>query len=228
MNILTVHYNTPALVGVLIKSIRKFTDCKIYVFDNSDKEPFTKKIDNVEVIDNTKSQIFDFKNILEQFPDRKPGLFSAFGSAMHTLSVDACFDIIPDGFILMDSDILLKKDFTSMWNEEKAWVGEIKNDGPKEAYVDRLLPFLCYINVPMCKKYGVRYFNGEWMWNLTQKRPNTFYDTGAWFLKDTLDKSLPHGDVVVGDYIEHFAHGSHEWLNLDLYDWIMEHKALWQ
>lgn len=228
MEILTVNYNTPALIEVLVRSIRKFTDCKVWVFDNSDEEPFTKSMENVEVIDNTKCQIFDFVDFLDDYPDRKPGLFSSFGSAMHTKSIDSCFDILPNGFILMDSDILVKKDFTWIWDESKVWVGEIKNDGPKGVYVDRLLPFLCYINVPLCKKNGVKYFNGEYMWNLTQKRPNTFYDTGAWFLKDTLDKNLPHGDFVVSDYIEHFSHGSHEWLNIDLIDWIMEHKDLWQ
>lgn len=225
MDILTVHYNTPALVEVLVRSIRRYTDCAIHIFDNSDEDPFVKKMDGVEVIDNTRGQIFNFAELLEQYPDRKPGLFSCFGSAMHTKSVDACFDLLPNGFILMDSDILLKGDFTWIWDESKAWVGEIKNDGPKGVYVDRVLPFLCYINVPMCRKHGVRYFNGEWMWNLTAKEPNKFYDTGAWFLRAT--EGLPHKEFVVDDYIEHFKHGSHEFLNIDLYDWIMEHKALW-
>ena len=228
MQIATVHYNTPALVEVLVKSIRKYTDCTVNIFDNSDEEPFTKKLDGVNVIDNTRGQVFDFQKFLENFPDRKPGLFSKFGSAMHTLSVDACFDLLPDGFILMDSDILLKKDFTWIWDKDCAWTGEIKNDGPKDVYVDRLLPFLCYINVPLCKKHGVRYFNGDYMWNLTRKKPNTFYDTGAWFLRDTLDKNLPHKSFAVSDYVAHFSHGSHEFLNIDLYDWIVEHKDLWQ
>ena len=127
----------------------------------------------------------------------------------------------------MDSDVLVKKDFTWIWNEDYIWVGEIKNDGPKDVYVDRLLPFLCYINVPMCKANNVRYFNGEWMWNLTEKKPNTFYDTGAWFLCDTLEKGLPHKDFIVSDYVEHFSHGSHEMLNVDYYDWLMENKHLW-
>lgn len=227
MDILTVHYNNPLLVEALVRSIRKYTDCTIHVFDNSDNEPFRKQMDGVEVIDNTKGQVFDFNRFLEQFPNRKPGLFSSYGSAMHTKSVDACFDILPQGFILVDSDILIKKDFTWIWDKKCVWVGEKKNDGPKGVYVMRLLPFLCYINVPMCKKNGVRYFNGEWMWNLSPKKPNVFYDTGAWFLRDTIKKDLPHREFVVGDYIEHFGHGSHEFLNIDYYDWLMEHKSLW-
>ena len=227
MDILTVHYNNPLLLEGLIRSVRKYTDCTIHVFDNSDEEPFTKKFDGVEVIDNTKRQIFDLQHILEQYPDRKKGLFSPWGSVMHTKSVDVCFDLLPDGFILMDSDVLVKKDFTWIWKEECAWVGEIKNDGPKGVYVDRVLPFLCYINVPICKANGVRYFNGEWMWNLTTKKPNTFYDTGAWFLRDTMEKDLHYEKFVVSDYVEHFSHGSHEMLNVDYYDWLMENKKLW-
>ena len=227
MEILTVHYNNPLLAEGLVRSVRKFTDCKITIFDNSDEEPLKEQMDGVEVIDNTKGQIFDFEEFLKQFPDRKPGLFSSFGSAMHTKSVDACFDLIPDGFILMDSDVLVKKDFSWIWDEDCAFVGEMKSDGPKGCYVTRLLPFLCYINVPMCKAHGVRYFNGEYMWNLTTKIPNTWYDTGAWLMKDCLDKGLPNKTFEVSDYIEHFGHGSHEFLNVDYYDWLMENKNLW-
>ncbi len=227
MEILTVHYNNPLLLEGLIRSVRKYSDCIIHVFDNSDEEPFKKSIDGVDIIDNTRGQIFNFSEFLEQFPDRQPGFLSRFGSAMHTKSVDACFDILPEGFILMDSDILIKKDFSWIWDTRYVWVGEMKNDGPKETYVTRLLPFLCYINVPMCKANGVRYFNGEWMWRLTTKKPNAFYDTGAWFMKDSLEKRLPHKEFVVSDYIEHFSHGSHEFLNIDCYDWLMENKTLW-
>lgn len=228
MDILTVHYNTPLLVDALIHSIRKYTDCTIHVFDNSDETPFTREGKGVHIIDNTKGQVFDFEKFLEQFPDRRPGLFSSFGSAMHTKSVDACFDLIPGGFILMDSDILLKQDFTWIWDDRYAWVGEIKNDGPEGIYVDRVLPFLCYINVPMCREHGVRYFNGKYMWNLVAEKPNKWYDTGAWLKKDTLDKHLPYKEFVVSDYIEHFSHGSHEFMNIDAYDWVMEHKNLWK
>ena len=125
MDILTVHYNNPLLMEGLIRSVRKFTDCTIHVFDNSDDEPLTRQFPNVEVIDNTRGQVFDMKKVLENYPDRKAGLFSSFGSAMHTLSVDACFDILTDGFILMDSDVLVKKDFTWIWDDRYAWVGEM-------------------------------------------------------------------------------------------------------
>ena len=47
INICIVHYNTPLLTEYLIKSINKFTpNSKIYIFDNSDKEPFTYRQKN--------------------------------------------------------------------------------------------------------------------------------------------------------------------------------------
>ena len=228
MNILTVNYNTPVLIQTLVRSIRKHTDCKIYVFDNSDKEPFTKRMDGVEVIDNTRGQVFRLQDLLEQYPDRKKGFFSAWGSVMHTKSVDACFDILGDGFIRMDSDVLVKKDVTPLWDESVACGGEVRNDSGAKEYIVRLIPQLCYINVPMCLRHGVRYFNGEYMWNLSQKRPNCFYDTGAWFLKDALAKGLPHNEFVMDDYMVHYAHGSHEIMNVDVGDWLLEHKDLWK
>ena len=62
INILIVHYNTPHLTECLVKSINKFVsyECTIYIFDNSDKDPFTAKFDNVTIFDNTKGQIIDF------------------------------------------------------------------------------------------------------------------------------------------------------------------------
>ena len=48
-----VHFNTPELTEACIYSIRKHggQDYHITVFDNSDKRPFTIKMDGVTVID---------------------------------------------------------------------------------------------------------------------------------------------------------------------------------
>ena len=183
MEILTVHYNTPELMDAMIRSVRKFTDCTIHVFDNSDIAPFRNTYENVDVIDNTQGQIIDFDRWLEQYPERRPRL-SNYGSPKHCKTVNTCFDLFPNGFILMDSDVLVKKDITGLWDERYAWVGEPFLDTPKGVPVMRLLPFLCYINVPMCKEKGIKYFNWQWMWHLTATSPNKWYDTGAWFYRD--------------------------------------------
>lgn len=229
MDILTVHYNTPEMMECMIRSLNKHTSCTIHIFDNSDEDPFDNKFDNVEVIDNTKGQIVDFDEWLEQFPERKSTPRSNYGSVKHTLSIEKCFDLIPGGFILMDSDVLVKKDISPFWDTSKAWVGEpLFENHVKKAWVMRLLPFLCYVNVPMLRKYGIRYMNTDWLWHLWPKDPNRYYDTGAWFFKDCIEKGAPGRIEKITEYIEHYSHGSHAFRNETLIDWIIEHRDLWK
>lgn len=227
INVLTMHFNTPEMMDAMIRSVNRHTDCKIYVFDNSDRIPFVNTFDNVEVIDNTKGQIINFDTWLEQYPDKKPRK-SNYGSPKHCKSVDVCFDLLPEGFVLMDSDILLKRDFSDIYDESKAWVGEPFLDKPKGVPVMRLLPFMCYINVPMCKANDIHYFNWRWMWWLTNVSPNRWYDTGAWFYRDCFEKNMPHREIRLNDYIEHYFHGSHGNLNQTLPEWLETHKNLWK
>ena len=226
MEILTVHYNTPELMDAMIRSVRRFTDCTIHVFDNSDSKPFVNTFEGVDVIDNTEGQVIDFEAFLDRYPEKKPRI-SNYGSPKHCKTVNACFKLFPDGFILMDSDVLVKKDITELWDERFAWVGEPHLDTPKGVPVMRLLPFLCYVNVPVCREYGAKYFNGEWMWHLVDRSPNKWYDTGAWFYRDTMERNVPYRIVQIDEYIEHFNHGSHSTLNESRFDWLEKHKNLW-
>lgn len=227
MEILTVHFNTQEATDAMIRSVNKnVKDCTIYVFDNSDERPFVNTFDNVEVIDNTQGQIIDFDYWLQRYPERQPRI-SNYGSAKHCKSVNICFKLLPQGFILLDSDVLLKKDISELWDEEYAWVGEPHLDTPKGVEVMRLLPYCCYINVPMCRENGVKFFNGEWMWWLTCRNPNRWYDTGAWFYSDCKEHGLPVRTVKIDDYIEHFGHGSHSTLNGGLSEWLDKNKELW-
>ena len=226
MEIVTIHYNTPELVEAMIHSVRKYSDIKIHVFDNSDKEPFVNTFHNVDVIDNTCSQVIDFDKWLERYPDKQPRI-SNYGSPKHCKSVNICMKLFPKGFILIDSDVIVKRDITDLWDERYVWVGESHLDSPKKHPVMRLLPFLCYINVPMCKQHHVKYFNHRFMWHLTAADPNKWYDTGAWFYKDTTEKNLPFKTIKLSDYIVHFNHGSHSSLNKERFMWLEKHKKLW-
>jgi hypothetical protein len=217
------------MMECMIRSLNKHTECTIHVFDNSDEYPFDNTFPNVDVIDNTKGQIINFDTWMMQYPERQSSPRSNFGSIKHTISVEMCFDILPKGFILMDSDVLAKKDISSFWNESYGWVGEpFFENHLKRVWVMRLLPFLCYINVPMVKEYGIRYFNDQWMWHLWDKEPNKFYDTGAWFLKACMDNGVPARTECIKPYIEHYYHGSHEFRNESLPDWLNEHRDLWK
>lgn len=230
MNIVIVHYNTPELTEALVKSIRKFMGDapKIHIFDNSEKHPFVARFDNVWVIDNTKGQIVDFDKMLDAHPD-KVGTINNWGSAKHCRSIDACFDLIPDGFILIDSDMLLLRDISAYWDSDFAYVGEERVTKKWPVKIPRLWPFLCYINVPMCKEYGVRYFNSDYMWRLSSKSPNQWYDTGAWFLEDCKRKNLIGKNLSRKDYAIHFGGGSYKKSDINHHLlWLEENKSLWQ
>ena len=53
-NVAIVHFNTPELTEAAILSLRKQTGMRydVMVFDNSDRRPFTAKMDGVTIIDN--------------------------------------------------------------------------------------------------------------------------------------------------------------------------------
>lgn len=221
MNVLTVNYNTQELTEAMIRSLNKHSKAEVFVFDNSDKQPFVNRFDNVEVIDNTDGRIIDFGKWLDTF-NKCPYVTNDYGSAKHCYSVHKCFDLIPGGFILVDSDILIRKDISPLWDERCMWSGEISYDEGHFINIPRLLPYLCYINVPMCKDKGVSYFNPMKTWKLTTRKPDRFYDTGAWFLEASLP--CPHKEIAINDYMTHLGSGS--WKNGGT-EWLEENKDLW-
>ena len=110
-----IHFNTPELTEAAIKSLRKHGGeaYRVVVFDNSDREPFARPMRGVEVIDNTQGQIIDFDRELERYPERDRSIGCAkgceFGSAKHMMTVQKLWEMIPQGFILMESDIFIKR-----------------------------------------------------------------------------------------------------------------------
>lgn len=204
-----VHYNTPTLTECLIKSINKYvgTNCHIYIFDNSDKKPFTYRQHNITIFDNTKGQIINFNEWLKNFPKKGGEATGNFSSAKHSISIDKCMDLINDNFILMDSDILLRKDISALIDEDSIYVGEFQPcEALKQKDVGRLLPFICFINVKMCKKNNIRYFNENFMHGLNKFSIGHYYDTGGafWYYA----RNYKHKDIKIGDYITHYKGGS--------------------
>ena len=224
MNVAIVHYNTPALTSSAIRSLNKVTPgCHVTVFDNSNIRPFVNSFQNVDVIDNTQGKVIDFKEMLSKYPDRQMERNrSNFGSAKHCKSVDVLMDIIPDGFLLLDSDVLLLRDVGGLCNDRKAVVGEEQ----KKCGVPLFCPFICWINVPMLRSAGIRYFNGDKMWALSSEYPNNRYDTGAWLYEEVRRKGMPWERVNIWDYIIHFGHGS--WKEKDTERWLNENERLWR
>ena len=240
-NICIIHYNTPELTECLIKSINKFTPhSRIYIFDNSDKAPFTYRQDNIVYIDNTKGQIIDFDKWLKNFPERvySSEATHTFGSAKHCYTVQKCIEIIDENFILMDSDILLKKDISNIIDNNFLCVGETGVQWNKKL---RILPFLCYINVVKMKSENITYFDKEHMHGLYLNKVKDGYDTGCWFLCQVKHNLKP---IKLGDYILHYGGGSWEYEHNNRHilmnnigerdkfettkEWLKEHDVLWK
>ena len=237
-NVCIVHFNTPELTEALVKSIRKHggEDYKIYILDNSDQRPFKKKLKGVKVFNNTKGQYLDFNAELAKYPEKDELLGCAkgciFGSDKHIMSVQKLWELVPEGFMLMDSDILLKANVDFMFMENECSVGHVCYcSGPRRQL--RLAPMLLYINVPMCVAGGARFFDPDRSWALHDGAHNikNGWDTGASFLDDVKRlKPQCHGkNVDIHPLIVHLGSGS--WAKGDIdkqMGWLEKHKDLWQ
>ena len=181
----------------------------------------------LSVIDNTRGQYVDWDKWLSQFPDKRPCPENNWGSAKHTYSIDFCMDRFPDGFVLMDSDVLVKQDITPLCDPSQAFVGEVAYCLRRHGFTaQRVLPFLCWINTPMLRQHGIRYFNPEKTWKLTNVFPYCWYDTGASFFEEVENAHLPYSTVSVDDYVLHYCNGSWN-QHSDPMAWLKENKELW-
>jgi len=234
-DVLIIHHNTPELTAACIRSLWKNTpDARVTLFDNSDRKPFDAnkiKIDNAQtgcgamlcITDNTHGQVVDWKTWLGQFSNKIP-CGNDYGSAKHCYSVDVCMDRFPDGFVLMDSDVLVKRDITPLWNNRYAWIGSSHSNVLRKFgfNVWRVKPFICYINTPMLTKHGIRYFDPNRMWGLH----NDGYDTGAVLYADCKKAGLPSLEVNIGEYIVHLRHAS--WCEKPADEWLEKYRNLWK
>ena len=238
-----INFNTQNFVDKLIMSINKFVgDVQIVVFDNSDKTPYINTFDNVNVIDNTAGSIINFDKWLENYPERTKtsAIKNNYGSAKHCYTVDKCMDIFEDGFVLLDSDILLKRDISEIIKEDKAFVGDTEMWKAAKTADDRIvhpreraIPYICYINSKKCKELGIRYFNDDCMFGLTENGDS--YDTGSYFFEEIIRKNAEWKKINYHNYIVHYKAGSwvEEAKRVDNYrpmpveNWLNCYKSYW-
>ena len=237
MQAFIVHYNTPKLTAAAVRSLWKHTPgVSVTVLDNSNRLPIAghsawsqlTASPLVTVVGNTHGEQIDFDRWLQTFPDREPSPGNNYGSAKHCYSVQWFLDRTAEPFLLMDSDVLIRRDVTPFFQHtDCAWVGELgENVRRRFGYdIPKLQPFLCWLNTPLLKAHGIDYFNGEWMWNLTTLRPNHRYDTGAWLHRAVSEARLPTCEIPLRDYIHHLGHAS--WKDKRPMDWLNEHRGLW-
>ena len=233
-----IHYNTPELTMAAIGSLLKNGGgpFRVVVFDNSDTRPF-EGATNVQVFDNTKGQIIDFDAELEKFPERDRSIGCAkgceFGSVKHMMTVQKLWELLPQGFVLMESDILIKKNIDEFFREDYSVYGYCQKAQPHNPFnIGRMLPMLCWMNVPMLTREGAKYFDPTRTYGLLpggRQNRNNWYDTGAVLLEDILTKRPRlkgyHRDIR--EFVEHYGSGS--WKANDLSQqmaWLEQHKNL--
>ena len=235
-NVAIIHYNTPELTEATIQSVRKHggESYRVFVFDNSDERPFKYKMRGVKVFDNTRAQILDFDEELAKYPDKHEGQgnINNWASDKHMISVQKLWELIPDGFVLMDSDILVKENIDWMFMEDQCCCGYISNKTAKG--IPRLMPMLLWINVPMCVKGGARFFDPDRSWALHPiDDPRNFWDTGAAFLDDIRRlKPQCHGKAITRERIlqamVHLKSGSWKQNDIKLQaEWLKKYEDLW-
>lgn len=233
-----IHYNTPELTMAAIGSLLKNGGgpFRVVVFDNSDTRPF-EGATNVQVFDNTRGQIIDFDKELEKYPERDRSIGCAkgceFGSVKHMMTVQKLWELLPQGFVLMESDILIKKNIDEFFNEQYSVYGYCQKAQPHNPFnIGRMLPMLCWMNVPMLTREGAKYFDPTRTYGLLpggRQNRNNWYDTGAVLLEDILTKRPRlkgyHRDIR--EFVEHYGSGS--WARNDLSQqmaWLKAHKNL--
>ena len=220
INILIVNYNTQKLTDACIRSINdNVSNARIFLFDNSDKVPFVNKYKNVFVINNTKGDIIDFDKWLSKFPNKNP-MSNNYGSAKHCYTIEKFMEMFDDNFVLIDSDTIVKKDFSEICDENCIFVGEKLE---KLAFWrPRIAPYLCYVNNKMCKENNIHYYDENRCTQITKEGYS--YDTGASFLEDC--SKYNHKLIDCFNYIEHYGAGS--WSgsvsnSLSVDEWINKH-----
>lgn len=224
LNVLIVNYNTQKLTEACIKSINKHTPgTKIYVFDNSDNGKFINTFNNVTVFDNTEGQYIDFDDLINSHPEHNEspiGKNNNYVSSKHCASIQKAIDLINDNVVLMDSDVLIKRDISEIYDKDCIYVGGYEHN---KWHDKRLMPFLCFINVNMCKQYGIKYFDDKRIVGLTIDGEK--YDTGCSFYVDS--NKYKHKEINIFDYIIHFAQGSWNRKNNGVEKWLELNKDLW-
>ena len=222
-----INYNTPELTTAAIMSLDKHTPgCTVVVFNNSDQRPFSLVATKLYYFNNTRGEIINFKGILQDFPDREPSPDNDYASFKHCYSVHYITQVLQEPFILMDSDVLITQDITPLWDETQVFVGQVKPHRSRFGTVERVLPQLCFINVPMMKENGVTYYNPQKMFALSHRSPDNAYDTGAWFLEDCRNHALPYREIDINQYCIHLGHAS--WKKKDAQAWLKQHEDLWK
>lgn len=181
MNILTVNFNTGFLIEAILENLKKFgKDFYLYIIENStdDAKSFKNAYNDPRctIIKNNDKQYVDW-NV--KAPDDKFG-----GSFIHSCCIQKFYEDTDEPFLLLDSDALLKIDYNAL-RTYKCAKGQICGN--------RLLPMILYVNVPLCKKENINFFDYKTIC------PYSNADTGTSFLNECRKKQLIIDEIKLED-----------------------------
>ena len=143
-----------------------------------------------------------------------------------------------ENFILLDSDVLLKKPIDFI-DENFICVSDTIKIKPE---LSRISPMLAYMNVEKIKKYNIDFFDGKRMHGLCKiTEKYLYYDTGTSFLED-IEKIKLFKKINTEDYFVHYGNGSwrldnnakcpaeknKQYENITYYEWLKKYKELWR
>ena len=205
VNFNTTLYTNAAIMTVIENS--KLDDYQIIVFDNSSKYKYRplsvfKDLCQLDVIDNTQGQVLDINAIQEHcFKLKSP---NNYASAKHAASIQYLIDTCPcDNMILLDSDILLKKEIDFI-DERIITAAHYYKYIKFNKMCARFEPYIQYFNIKMLRNagIGIKYFDPYRMHGCL-KEENDCYDTGASFLEDVVRMKFPFRKIEYKDYVLH-------------------------
>ena len=138
INIIIIHYNANDSLIKCLESLKQITNpFTVHLFDNSDETPFidVDRFNFIKYYDNTKGQLVDFTNKIGKLE---------FASYTHSKSVQFILDLIKTECLLLDSDVILKKDISTIMNNNYNVISGIEN---REQLKTRFLPHIMYLNL---------------------------------------------------------------------------------
>lgn len=227
-----VHYNTPELMDACIKSIKKNNKVHthVHVWDNSDKKPFHSDDPDVTIYDNTNQQLVSWDKMLERHPASKnsSGKQNKYASLKHCMSVEALMGFIGKPFVLLDSDTLIKRDLSDLFDLSNAVCAAYEPSKDKW-WSSRFIPFCMFLNTPMLIQNGIHFFDEERCCGLYERMSmQDGFDTGASLFWDVNNKALKFKFINWTEYIEHYFNAS--WKEKGKYtvkQWLSDYKKLY-
>lgn len=244
----TVNAGTNTFTNITISSILQFhPDAKIFIIDALPHIPFIptneSMQDNIEVIPG-----ISFEEFIPTLPeidihssnlsqDNQEQLISKLGcngtfktlptsSLHHSANIQFAIDTLQQNFILMDSDAPLIHPIDFI-DDKSICIGEVEEWMPLQKYVifkhmiNRIAPWLHYINVNELRRQGIQYFTNELMKTYLShaslvnplvcdnNEPVTLqYITGSLIHHQLQDKGIDFLKINTSMYIEHFTGGT--------------------